>query len=151
MNESYILLVEDREEDIELTLRAFKKAHILNEIIVKRDGLEAIEFLESLGGGGTGDSPRALPTLVLLDVNMPRLNGLEVLARMRQLDFLRCVPVVMLTSSNEERDLLDSYEHGANSYVRKPVAFTDFAALIARLGMYWVVTNEVPSSTALRS
>jgi CheY-like chemotaxis protein len=147
VNDAYILLVEDREEDVELTLRAFKKSHILNEIVVKRDGLEAIEFLESLGTA----SRRDLPVLVLLDVSMPRMNGIEVLERIRRVDFLRCVPVVMLTSSNEESDLVASYEHGANSYVRKPVAFHDFAALIARLGIYWVVTNEVPSRGIAKS
>jgi two-component system response regulator len=145
MNDAYILLVEDREEDIELTLRAFKKANIVNDIVVKRDGIEALEFLEGLAKPPQGGQKRELPTLVLLDVSMPRMNGIEVLERIRKLDYLRCVPVVMLTSSNEERDLVASYEQGANSYVRKPVAFTDFAALIARLGMYWVVTNEVPS------
>jgi CheY-like chemotaxis protein len=140
----YILLVEDREEDIELTLRAFKKAHLGNEIVVKRDGLEAITFLEGLAGDGT--MARQPPTLILLDVSMPRMSGIEVLESIRKMPHLRCVPVVMLTSSNEERDLIASYEHGANSYVRKPVAFVDFTSLIEQLGMYWVVTNEVPSS-----
>jgi CheY-like chemotaxis protein len=151
VSDAYILLVEDREDDVELTLRAFKKAHIANDIVVKRDGLEALAFLEALAAGAAGaawqngDGRRDLPTLILLDVSMPRMSGIEVLERIRALDYLRCVPVVMLTSSNEERDLVASYEYGANSYVRKPVAFTDFAALIARLGMYWIVTNEVPS------
>jgi hypothetical protein len=89
---------------------------------------------------------RQPPTLILLDVSMPRMSGIEVLESIRKMPHLRCVPVVMLTSSNEERDLIASYEHGANSYVRKPVAFVDFTSLIEQLGMYWVVTNEVPSS-----
>jgi CheY-like chemotaxis protein len=137
------LLVEDREEDIELTLRAFKKAHLGNEVIVKRDGLEAIAFLEELATDG--NNVRQPPTLILLDVSMPRMSGIEVLEAIRKLPHLRFVPIVMLTSSNEERDLIASYENGANSYVRKPVAFVEFTALIEQLGMYWVVTNEVPS------
>ncbi len=143
MSVGYILLVEDREEDIELTLRAFKKAHLGNEVIVKRDGLEAIAFLEELATDG--NNVRQPPTLILLDVSMPRMSGIEVLEAIRKLPHLRFVPIVMLTSSNEERDLIASYENGANSYVRKPVAFVEFTALIEQLGMYWVVTNEVPS------
>ncbi len=146
MNDAYILLVEDRQEDIELTLRAFKKAHIVNEIVVKRDGVEALEFLESLAATGTRAAGET-PALILLDVSMPRMGGVALLENLRKLQHVRFVPVVMLTSSNEERDLVASYDRGANSYVRKPVTFADFAALIARLGMYWIVTNEIPAQS----
>jgi two-component system response regulator len=146
VNDAYILLVEDRQEDIELTLRAFKKAHIVNEIVVKRDGVEALEFLESLAATGTRPAGE-IPALILLDVSMPRMGGVALLENVRRLSHVRFVPVVMLTSSNEERDLVASYDRGANSYVRKPVTFADFAALIARLGMYWIVTNEVPAQS----
>jgi two-component system response regulator len=146
VNDAYILLVEDRQEDIELTLRAFKKAHIVNEIVVKRDGVEALEFLEGLAATGTRPAGE-IPALILLDVSMPRMGGVALLESLRKLQHVRFVPVVMLTSSNEERDLVASYDRGANSYVRKPVTFADFAALIARLGMYWIVTNEIPTQS----
>jgi two-component system response regulator len=142
VNASFILLIEDRDEDIELTLRAFAKAEIHNEILVKRDALEALDFLDALAGG----EPSARPTLILLDVNMPLMSGITLLDRIRAMDHLRSVPVVMLTSSNEERDLVAAYERGANSYLRKPVAHSEFAAMIARLGTYWIVTNETPGS-----
>ena len=137
MNDSYILLVEDRAEDVELTLRAFKRAHLANEIVVKNDGVEALEYLQNA-------EP---PALMLIDISMPRMNGIQLLERVRKLDHMRYVPAVMLTSSAEEQDLVASYERGANSYVRKPVTFTDFADLIGRLGMYWVVLNEIPQNT----
>lgn len=149
VNDAYILLVEDREEDIELTLRSFKRAHIVNEIVVKRDGVEALEYLEALAGPA-GEPLGEIPALILLDVSMPRMNGIALLEKLRKLNHVRYVPVVMLTSSNEESDLVASYDRGANSYVRKPVAFADFATLISRLGMYWVVTNEVPSRPTQR-
>jgi two-component system response regulator len=128
-------LVEDREEDIELTLRAFKRARLLNEIVVKRDGVEALEFLGAA----------AVPALMLIDINMPRMNGIELLAHIRGVERLRFVPAIMLTSSPEERDLIAAYDRGANSYVRKPVASADFADLIGRLGMYWIVMNQLPA------
>ena len=134
MNDAYILLVEDRMEDVELTLRAFKRAHLANEIVVKNDGVEAIGFLEKA-------EP---PALMLVDISMPRMNGIQLLERVRQMPHLKYVPVIMLTSSTEEQDLVASYDRGANSYVRKPVTFADFTELIARLGMYWIVLNEVP-------
>ncbi len=146
MNDAYILLVEDRQEDVELTLRAFKKAHIVNEIVVKRDGVEALEFLEALAPTEVRPAGE-IPALILLDVSMPRMGGVALLEKLRKLAHVRFVPVVMLTSSNEERDLVASYDRGANSYVRKPVTFADFAALIARLGMYWIVTNEIPAQS----
>jgi len=135
VNDAYILLVEDRPEDVELTLRAFKRARLVNEIVVRNDGVEALEFLQDAEA----------PALILVDINMPRMNGIMLLEQVRKLDHLRFVPIVMLTSSDEERDLIASYDRGANSYVRKPVTFSDFADLIARLGMYWVVLNEVPA------
>jgi CheY-like chemotaxis protein len=136
LNEPYVLLVEDREEDIELTLRAFKRARLLNEIVVKHDGVEALEYLR------TADAP----ALMLIDINMPRMNGIELLQHVRALEHLRFVPAIMLTSSPEERDLIASYDRGANSYVRKPVASADFADLIGRLGMYWIVMNQLPAT-----
>jgi two-component system, response regulator len=135
VNEPYVLLVEDREEDIELTLRAFKRARLLNEIVVKRDGVDALEFLRTA-------EP---PALMLIDINMPRMNGIELLQNVRELERLRFVPAIMLTSSPEERDLIAAYDRGANSYVRKPVASADFADLIGRLGMYWIVMNQLPA------
>jgi len=137
----YILLLEDRDEDVELTIRAFRKAHILNEIVVKRDGVEALEFLTDLGsveGGSTS------PLLTLLDINTPRMSGITLLEHVRDLSHLRYVPVVMLTSSAEESDLLACYDRGANSYLRKPVAHGEFTSMVERLGMYWVLTNETP-------
>jgi two-component system response regulator len=135
LDEPYVLLVEDRQEDIELTLRAFKRAHLLNEIVVMHDGVEALEFLR------TAEAPQ----LMLIDINMPRMNGIELLQNVRAIERLRFVPAIMLTSSPEERDLIASYDRGANSYVRKPVASADFADLIGRLGMYWIVMNQLPA------
>jgi two-component system response regulator len=135
VTEQYILLVEDREEDIELMLRSFKRSHLMNEIVVKRDGVEALEHLERAEA----------PALILTDINMPRMNGIALVAAIRKIDRLRYVPIVMLTSSSEEPDLLASYERGANSYVLKPVRFSDFTELMDRLGMYWLVLNEAPN------
>ena len=143
VNDAYILLVEDREEDIELTLRSFKRAHIVNEIVVKRDGVEALEYLEALAGPA-GEPLGEIPALILLDVSMPRMNGIALLEKLRKLNHVRYVPVVMLTSSAEESDLLACYDRGANSYLRKPVAHGEFTSMVERLGMYWVLTNETP-------
>ncbi len=137
-----ILLVEDNKDDEELTLRAFQKSHMMNDIVVVRDGLEALDYLSS-SGLYAGREP-GMPAVMLLDLKLPKLNGLEVLRRMRADERTRRVPVVVLTSSNEERDILSSYDLGANSFVRKPVDFGQFMDAARELGMYWLVTNEPP-------
>jgi two-component system response regulator len=137
-----MLLVEDNKDDEELTLRAFKKSKMMNDIVVVRDGLEALDYLFS-GGAYAGREP-GMPTVMLLDLKLPKLNGLEVLRRMRADERTRRIPVVVLTSSNEERDILSSYDLGANSFVRKPVDFAQFMEAARELGMYWLVTNEPP-------
>ncbi|MBI5901631.1 MAG: response regulator [Rhodocyclales bacterium] len=136
-----ILLVEDNPQDEMLTLRALRKVNIANQIDVARDGQQALDYLfrqgEFAARAGTG-----LPTVVILDISLPRLNGLEVLERLRADERTHLLPVVMLTSSDEEKDRLRSYETGANSFVRKPVDFAEFAETVARLGIYWMATNE---------
>jgi two-component system response regulator len=143
MPEKVILLVEDNPDDEALTIRALKKANVPNDIVVARDGAEAIDFVF-----GTGKFARRdvfdLPAVVLLDLNLPRLDGTYVLKRLRADERTRHVPVVVLTSSSEEEDVLRSYRSGANSYVRKPVAFADFGAAVSRLGLYWVLHNRSP-------
>ncbi|WP_109488799.1 response regulator [Occallatibacter savannae] len=131
-----ILLVEDDPDHELLTIRALKKANIANDIHVARDGSEAVETLFG---------PDALkPQVILLDLKLPKLDGLEVLRRIRETDSTRTLPVVVLTSSDEERDVVRSYQLGVNSYIRKPVNFTDFAEATRQLGMYWLVLNECP-------
>lgn len=137
-----ILLVEDNPDDEALTLRAFKKAGIANPVIVVRDGQEALDYLFSTGQ--YADRPQELPQLVLLDLKLPKLDGMEVLARIRSHSATRLLPVVILTSSREQQDLLNGYEKGANSYVRKPVDFVEFQEAVKNLGLYWLVLNEVP-------
>jgi two-component system response regulator len=131
-----ILLVEDNPDDEELTLRALRQNNIGNEVVVARDGAEAVEIFER------GEE---LPALVLLDLKLPKLDGLEVLARIRAGERGRFVPVVILTSSDEESDLLRGYAGGANSYIKKPIDFVLFVAAVRQLGMYWLVLNELPS------
>lgn len=140
MDRKLILLVEDNPDDEALTLRAFKNSNIANEVVVARDGAEAIEFLL---GTTRGDSCR-LPELVLLDLNLPKVNGFEVLKRIRADSMTHTLPVVILTTSDEDRDLVESYKLGANSYVRKPVDFEDFRKAVKTLGMYWLVLNLAP-------
>ena len=135
-----ILLVEDNPDDEALTLRALKKNNILNEVFIARDGVAAIDFL--LGTGGSAGSKPVLPQLVLLDLKLPKLDGLDVLRRIRAEPTTRLLPVVVLTSSKEDRDLVESYSLGANSYVRKPVDFTQFSEAVRNLGLYWLVLNE---------
>jgi two-component system response regulator len=144
MTSRIILLVEDNPDDEALTLRAFKKNQIHNEVVMMRDGAEALAYLLP-DGDGDGDG-RPCPALVLLDLNLPKIGGLEVLRRMRADERTRLIPVVVLTSSKLEEDILDSYRNGANAYVRKPVNFSDFAEAVRTLGVFWLLLNEpVPS------
>jgi two-component system response regulator len=135
-----ILLVEDNPDDEALTLRAFKRSNIRNEIAVVRDGAEALGYLFP------EDNNTPSPALILLDLNLPKIGGLEVLRRMRADDRTALIPVVVLTSSKLEEDILDSYRNGANAYVRKPVKFSDFTQAVNALGVFWLLMNEpVPS------
>jgi two-component system response regulator len=139
------LLVEDNPDDVELTLRAFEKSRIVNQIVVARDGLEALDYLFATGLHAARD-PRLLPEVVLLDLKLPKVDGLEVLRRMRADERTRRLPTVILTSSNEQRDVVTSYDLGANSFVRKPVDFAQFIEATRQLGLYWLVLNESPPS-----
>jgi hypothetical protein len=138
-----ILLVEDNPQDKILILRSLHKANLANRIDVARDGQQALDYLFCQGEFASRN-PEELPTVVLLDIGLPRLSGLEVLERLRADSRTRLLPVVILTSSDEERDILKSYESGANSFVRKPVNFAEFAETVAQLGFYWLVTNLPP-------
>ncbi len=141
MSGTTILLVEDNPDDEALTLRAIKKNNIRNEIVVAHDGVEALDYLFGTGkfaGRNVGDTPQ----LVLLDLKLPKVDGLEVLRRLRGDTHTKFIPVVVLTSSKEEQDLISSYSLGANSYIRKPVDFTQFMEAVHQLGMYWLVLNE---------
>jgi two-component system response regulator len=138
-----ILLVEDNLDDIELTLRAFRKRRILNPVVVLRDGQEALDYL--FGTGRYADrEPSGVPLVILLDLKLPRVDGLEVLRRIRADERTRMQPVVMLTSSVEEEDLIASYRLGVNSYIRKPVDFEQFVEVVAQIGLYWLLLNEPP-------
>ena len=137
MTSRTILLVEDNPDDEALTLRAFKKSNIANEVVVMRDGAEALAYLFP----GNGDA-MPCPALILLDLNLPKIGGLEVLRRMRADERTQMIPVVVLTSSKLEEDILDSYRNGANAYVRKPVKFSDFAEAVKALGVFWLRLNE---------
>lgn len=143
MKTKKILLVEDNPDDVQLTLRALKKNKILNEVIVARDGVEALDYL--FGNGEFADrNPDDKPQVILLDLKMPRMDGLDVLRRIRADERTRLQPVVILTTSSEEKDRVESYELGANSYIRKPVDFNQFADAVQQLGLYWLVLNEGP-------
>ena len=131
-----ILLVEDNPDDEELTRIAFEESNLANQLVVARDGVEALDYLL--------DPQRPLPQMVLLDLKLPKLNGLEVLRRLRSTERTKFLPIVILTSSDEEKDLLDSYGLGANSYVRKPVDFAQFVDSVRQLGLYWLVLNRTP-------
>ena len=138
-----ILLVEDNPDDVTLTLRAFKRSHVMNPIAVARDGIEALDFL--FARGAHGDRAGALlPALVILDLKLPKLDGLGVLKAIRQDERTRLLPVVILTSSKEEQDLISGYSLGANSYVRKPVDFAEFVEAVKVLGIYWLMMNQGP-------
>ncbi|MCK6538940.1 MAG: response regulator [Anaerolineales bacterium] len=143
MDDRPILLVEDNPDDEALTLRALRKNNIANAMSVVRDGAEALDFLFCLGAYA-GRNPREMPQVILLDLKLPKVDGLEVLRRIRADERTRLLPVVILTSSREEQDLLQSYSLGANSYVRKPVDFNQFVEAVRQLGLYWLVLNEAP-------
>lgn len=140
-----ILLVEDNPDDVELTLRAFKKYNIMNEVVIASDGAEALDYLFGKGKyAGRGISK--LPEVILLDLKLPKVDGLEVLQRLRSDERTKLLPVVILTSSNEERDMINGYKFGANSYVQKPVDFTQFSEAVGRLGIYWLLLNKSPDN-----
>jgi two-component system response regulator len=141
-----ILLVEDNPDDQKLTVRALKKNNISNEIVIAADGAEALEYLFGTGRFADRDA-RQRPSLVLLDLKLPKVDGLSVLGRIRADDRTRLMPVVVLTSSAEEQDLVKSYALGVNSYVRKPVDFLEFVDAARQLGVYWLVLNQQPSIT----
>jgi two-component system, response regulator len=145
MEHKMILLVEDNPDDEALTLRAFKKNNIGNEIVVAHDGVEALDFVFGTGAY-EGRNTTEMPELILLDLKLPRLDGLEVLRRLRADDRSKLLPVVILTSSKEEQDLVNGYSLGANSYVRKPVDFNQFIEAVRQLGLYWLVLNERPTA-----
>ena len=143
MNRNLILLVEDNPDDEALTLRALKKNNILNPVVVAHDGVEALDFLFGTGMY-EGRDVKERPTVILLDLKLPKVDGLEVLKRLREDERTNLIPVVILTTSNEEQDIIKSYSLGVNSYVRKPVEFEEFIKAVGLLGMYWLLVNEPP-------
>jgi two-component system response regulator len=143
MDDITILLVEDSPDDEELTLRALKKNKIGNDIVVARDGQEALDYLFGEGSHAGRDTSNQ-PQVVLLDINLPKVNGLEVLARLRADERTHLLPVVVLTSSSEERDVIGAYMNHANSYIRKPVDFDQFTHAVQQLGLYWLILNQPP-------
>lgn len=143
MEEKVILLVEDNPDDEELTVRTLRKNNILNIVIVAHDGAEALEYLFGEGKYKKRDTS-VMPVIVMLDIKLPKVSGLEVLKRIREDRRTKLLPVVILTSSDEERDLVESYQLGANSYVRKPVDFDQFQKAVQQLALYWLLLNKVP-------
>jgi CheY-like chemotaxis protein len=136
LNDLAVLLVEDRADDIELTLRAFRKAKIANPIVVREDAFTALEYLS--------DAEEPAPAIILLDINLPGMSGLELLKRIRQTAKTKRIPVIMMTSSSQDEDVIKAYDDGANSYIRKPINTNEFNALVVQLGMYWLATNIPP-------
>jgi len=141
MSKRNILLVEDNPDDVALTLRALKKNNIANEVIIAKDGVEALDYLFGEGAYASRDASQ-IPAVILLDLKLPKVDGLEVLERLRKDERTKLAPVVILTSSKEEQDLVRSYKLGANSYIRKPVDFIQFSEAVRQLGLYWLVLNE---------
>lgn len=142
-NGNRILLVEDNPDDVMLTLRALKKNNILNEVIIAKDGVEALDYIFATGSYSERDI-KDVPILILLDLKLPKVDGLEVLRRIRSDAELRVVPVVILTSSKEDKDIVESYQIGVNAYVRKPVDFMEFTEAVRQIGMFWLLLNESP-------
>jgi len=143
MADKVILLVEDNSDDEKLTVRALKKNNIVNEMTIARDGVEALDYLFGTGAY-LGRDTNIQPALVLLDLKLPKIDGREVLRRIRADERTRRLPIVILTSSKEEQDLMKCYDGGANSYIRKPVDYTQFTEVVRQLGLYWLVLNEAP-------
>ncbi len=138
-----IMLVEDDPDDEALALRALKQNNILNEVVVAHDGTEAMDYLFGTGAYAGRDTS-VMPQVILLDLKLPKMDGLEVLRRLRADERTKLLPIVILTSSDEEQDVIDSYNLGANSYIRKPVSFTQFVEAVRQLGLYWLLLNETP-------
>lgn len=149
MNNKIVLLVEDNEDDVMLTKRALNKGNIMNEVVVARDGAEALDYLFG-PHRNTESLTLEFPALVLLDLNLPKIGGLEVLRRIRADDRTKRLPVVVLTSSKEEQDIIKSYDLGVNSYVRKPINFDVFIEAAQQLGLYWLLLNEIPTKSSQR-
>ena len=147
VSDKIILLVEDNPDDEALTLRALRKNNIGNEVVVARDGAEALDYFFGTGAYA-GRDMTIMPSMTLLDLKLPKLDGMEVLKRLRADDRTKLIPVVILTSSKEEQDLINGYSLGANSYIRKPVDFGQFVEAVRQLGLYWLVLNEAPPKTA---
>lgn len=146
MNTRPILLVEDNPDDEALAVRAFAKINISNKIVVARDGVEALDYLFGAGVHAGRDISQR-PSVVLLDLKLPKIDGLEVLRRIRENEATKIMPVVILTSSKEEQDMVQGYNLGANSYVRKPIDFNEFVSAVSQLGVYWLLMNELPINT----
>lgn len=146
MDDKIILLVEDNPDDVALTLRAFAKSNILNTVITVGDGEEALDYLFGKGKY-EGRNPKILPSVVLLDLKLPKVNGFEVLKTIREDESTKYLPVVILTSSKEEQDIINGYKLGVNSYIRKPVDFGQFFEAVKTLGLYWLLMNETPNTT----
>ncbi|HEX3014233.1 MAG TPA: response regulator [Methanobacterium sp.] len=144
LNEVEILLVEDNETDAELTIRALKKKNLANKLVWAKDGAEALDFIFGEGKYSERDIEKGLPRLILLDLRMPKVDGLEVLQTIKADERTKMIPVVVLTSSKEDRDIVESYELGVNSYVSKPVEFDEFTEAVSTLGLYWMLINNPP-------
>jgi two-component system response regulator len=146
MLEKFILLVEDNPDDEALTLRAFKQNNISNEVVVMPDGAEALDYIFAEGNYADRDAT-VLPEIILLDLNLPKIDGLEVLKRLRANPLTHLIPVIILTTSDEEKDIIDGYELGANSYIQKPVDFVQFTEAVRQLGIYWLLLNIPPPAS----
>jgi len=149
MKNKIVLLVEDNPDDVDLTLRSFKKSGFDNELVIARDGVEALDYIYG-AGAHQGRDVEAFPVLILLDLKLPKVNGIEVLRRLKSDARTQSIPVVVLTSSNEDRDKMEAYKLCANSYIRKPVDFTAFTDALRQLGVYWLALNEAPPAVQVK-